>query len=111
MGLDATVYRWTCLLPGLLVVVPIAAAIALSAIALLNRQFVRRLRGGWFATVVGFALFTQAVAVVSYLLALDPAYRGAMVWELLSAPQPFTAGAIASGFFWFVLHPTTIIRR
>ena len=104
LGQEPDVYRWTCLLPGLLVAVPAVAAIALSIVADLNRRLGYRLPGGWLVTIGGFAVLTHTIAVGSYLLLLDPAYRNTMVWELVSIPQPFTAGVIASAFFWLALH-------
>ena len=104
-------YRWTCLLPGLLIVVPAAVGLLLSAIGYLTRRSGHRFPGGWLALTVATGLMTQLILTGAYLLALEPAYRGMMLRELLVIPQPFVAGAIAGAVFWMALQLVTRIAR
>lgn len=104
MRLDEATYRWTCLLPGLLIVVPAVVAILLSITNLLNNQIGRRLPDGWLVTTLAIGLLTQVILSGTYLLALDHAYRGRMMAEIIFAPQPFVAGAIAGLISWLTLH-------
>jgi len=104
MRLDAATYRWTCLLPGLLIVVPAVVAILLSVANLLNNRIGRRLPDGWLVTTLAVGLLTQVILSGAYLLALDHACRGRMMGEIISVPQPFVAGASVGLIFWLTLH-------
>ena len=106
---DAAIYRWTCLLPGLLIVVPVAVAFLLLLANLLNHRSGHRYPDGWLVTILGAGLLTQLILIGSYLLVLDPAYRGLMLGELMLIPQPFVAGAISGTVFWLTLHLATRI--
>ncbi len=101
---DEAIYRWLCLLPGLLIVVPIAVAFVLSFTSFLNARFGRRFPDGWFVTITGVGLRTHVVLSVSYLLALGPAYVEVFFREVIFIPQPFVAGATAAAVFWLTLH-------
>ena len=92
------------MLPGLLIVVPAGVAILLLIASFLNERSGRRFPDGWLVTIIAVGLLTQVVLVGGYLLALDPAYRGGLLGELLLVPQPFAAGAIAGAVFWVTLH-------
>lgn len=107
MGLEAATYRWTCLFPGLLFVVPTAIALLLGIVSYLNQRLGRRLPDGWLVTAAAAGLITQIVLLGSYLLILEPAYRGSMLGELLLIPQPFVAGAVAGAVFWITLNAST----
>ena len=89
------IYLWTCLLPGLLIAVPAVIGPLWSAIAYFIQRSGRRFPDGRLALTLGTGLITQAILIGAYLLALEPAYRGLMLRELLVIPQPFVAGAIA----------------
>ena len=97
------IYRWTCLLPGLLIVVPAVIGPLWSAITYFIQRSGRRFPDGWLALTLGSGLITQVILSGAYLLALEPAYRGMMLRELLVIPQPFVAGAIAGAVFWMAL--------
>ncbi len=99
---DAALYRWTCLLPGLLVVVPTALAAILALATFLNHRSERRFPDGWLVTVLGAGILTHVVLIGSYLIALGPAYHSMFV-EVLLVPQPFVAGVIAGTVFWVTL--------
>ena len=101
---DASVYRWTCLLPGLLIVVPAAVGLCLPIAMYLNRHLGHRFPDGWLATILAVGFFTQLVLVGAYLLFLEPAYRRLMLWEIALIPQPFVAGAISGGVYWATLN-------
>lgn len=101
---DPAVYRWTCLLPGLMLTVPIGAAFLLPAAIFLNDRLPRPLPDGWLVTIFAAGLFTQAVLCGSYLVALDPAYRRLFLAEVIFIPQPLVAGAIAGAVYWGALH-------
>lgn len=100
---DASVYRWTCMLPGLMIVVPAAIALCLPIAMYLNRRLVHRFPDGWIATILTVGVFTHLILVGGYLLLLEPPYRGLMFWEIAFIPQPFVAGAIAGGVYWATL--------
>lgn len=104
MRLEEATYRWTCLLPGLLIVVPAVVALLLSVANLLNDRYGCRLPDGWLVTALAVGLLTQVILSGAYLLALDHAYRGRMMAEIMFVPQPFVAGAIAGLIFWLTLH-------
>jgi hypothetical protein len=104
IGLDKSTYRWTCLLPGLLIVVPPALALVLPIASVINRRSGNHFPKGWLVTSAVAGLLTQIVLVGAYLLALDPAYRGMMLMELIFVPQPFVAGAVAGTVFWITLN-------
>lgn len=97
------IYRWTCLLPGLLIIVPAVIGTLLSAFGYLIQRSSRRFPDGWLGLTVASGLITQLVLIGAYLLALEPAYRGIMLGELLTIPQPFVAGAVSGAVFWVAL--------
>ncbi len=97
---DPTIYRWTCLLPGLLIVVSWPAGLLLPIASFLDQQAGRRFPDGWLATILACGLSTQAVLFGWYVFKLDPAYRSAFLLEMPFVPQPFLAGAIAGTVFW-----------
>ncbi len=99
---DAELYRWTCLLPGLLVVVPIVLAVILALADFLNHRSGRRFPDGWLVTVLAAGILTYVALTGSYLIALGPAYHSMFV-EVLLIPQPFVAGVIAGTVFWLTL--------
>lgn len=101
---SASRHRWTCLLPGLLIVVPAAVAIVLTIATLLNQRRKRPISDGWLVTVVAVGLLTQALLVVAYLIATGPAYIGSVLAQAVFVPQPFIAGAFAGAIFWTALH-------
>jgi hypothetical protein len=98
------VYRWTCLLPGLLLVVPVPVALLLPVAFALNHRWARLFPAGWLVTILTVGILTQAVLSFGYLLALNPAYRGLFLAEVLFIPQPFIAGVISGAVFWVALH-------
>ena len=101
---SAVVYRWTCLLPGLMITVPVAVALLLPFALVLNRRLARPFPEGWLVIVPGSGILTQVVLTGTYLVALDPAYRGLFLAEVIFIPQPFVAGAICGAVYWAGLH-------
>lgn len=101
---DPAVYRWTCLLPGLLTMVPVGVAVVLPIALALNARLARPLPDGWLVTVLGVGLVVQVVLATAYALVLGPAYRALFLAEIIFIPQPFVAGAIAGAVYWAVLH-------
>lgn len=99
---DPATYRWSCLLPGLMISASWPLALLLAAIAYLRRQPAKRSLKGFLAMTVGAGLLVHAVLLAAYLFLLDPAYRALGLEELLFLPQPFCAGAIGSAVFWIV---------
>ncbi len=100
---DAALYRWTCLLPSLLVSVPLFAAVILPVAMLLNTRFGRPVPDGWLPTVLLTGILSQAVLVGGYFYFLDSAYRDPFLAELLSIPQPFLAGVVAAAVYCSML--------
>lgn len=101
---DPATYRWTCLLPGLLIMVSVAVALLLTLALAVNRRRARPLPDGWLVVIIATGLFAQTVLYSGYLLTLDPAYRALFLFEVLSIPQPFVAGACSGAIYWGVLH-------
>lgn len=97
-------YRWTCLLPGLIVSVSFVAGLSLPVILIVNRWMGRRLPDGLLPIVVGTGVTTWIVLMGSYALMLDRAYRDLFFWEALTIPQPFLAGALAGLVFWMAVY-------
>lgn len=100
---DPVVYRWTCLLPGLLIPVPVVVALVLPAAGFLARKAPARLPDGWLVTTLTVGLTTQVVLMALYATTL-PAHRLAFLGEVFSIPQPFVAGAIAGAVYWMALN-------
>ena len=101
---DPATYRWTCLLPGMLVTVPVGVAVVLTIALALNRRLARPLPDGWLVIIPGAGLVAQIVLFGGYLLTLDAAYRAIFLEDLLLIPQPFVAGALSGAFYWVALH-------
>ena len=101
---DPATYRWTCLLPGLLVVTPIGVAVLAPIVLMLNRRQARPLPDGWLAFIPAAGVCTQIVLCGGYLLMLGAAYRELFLAEILFIPQPFVAGAISGAVFWITLN-------
>ena len=102
---DVAIYRWTCLLPGLLLVVPLGVALLLPPLLIVGRRRVPPVPDGWLVTILATGAATELVFLRAYFLYLDPAYRALFLKEALLIPQPFVAGAIAAGVYWLVLSP------
>ncbi|AZQ66182.1 hypothetical protein EF888_02985 [Silicimonas algicola] len=101
---DPEVYRWTCLLPGLLIMVPLVVAVILPLVMILNRRLARPFPDGWLPASVAFGVLTQLVLTLGFALTLGPAYRGAFLSEVLTIPQPFVAGFLSAAVYSFALH-------
>jgi len=101
---SATVYRWTCLLPGLLITVTPAVALLLPIAYTLNNRLTRPFPDGWLVIALAVGILTQVVLSGAYLFALDAAYRELFLAEVIFIPQPFVAGAIAGAVYWAALH-------
>ena len=106
LGREPWAYRWTCLLPGLMIVVPIGIALVLLAANLVAARLAVRLPGGWLTQPLAAGLFSHVVLIGAYVLALEPAYRGDLLGELLMIPQPFVAGFVAGVVYWLTLRAT-----
>lgn len=92
-------HRWTCLLPSLMVVIPLIAAILLTIFTILNRRLERPFPNGWLVTVLSFGLLTQILLVGAYLVAVGPGYLEPFLAQAIFIPQPFLAGAIAAAVY------------
>jgi hypothetical protein len=101
---DASDYRWTCLLPGLMIMVPAVVALCLPFAININRRLGRRFPDGWFVTILAVGAVTQLTFIGGFLLLLDPAYRGLLLNEIAFFPQPFVAGTIAGCIYWVALN-------
>ncbi len=102
---DPAVYRWTCLLPGLLILVPVVAALALLAAHVLARKVPARVPDGWLVATLTVGVATQAALPALYAAAL-PGHRFDVdvLGELFSIPQPFVAAAVAGAVYWTALN-------
>lgn len=100
---DPSLYRSTCLLPGLVFVVSPVAAAVLGAAYWLNSRLSRRFPDGWLAA----ALFTGAGAYIvligGYAILLGEAYRSVFFQDMVFLQQPFVAGAVSGFVFAAVL--------
>jgi hypothetical protein len=103
-SVSAAQYRWTCLFPGLLLVVPSAVAILLAIATVLNQRRKRSIPDGWLVTAFAAGIITQTHLVGGYMVAAGPAYAALFLALAILIPQPFIAGALASGVFWLALH-------
>jgi hypothetical protein len=101
---DPATYRWTCMLPGLLVVTPIGVAVLAPIVLMLNRRRARPLPDGWLVFVPATGVCTQILLCGGYLLMLGAAYGELFLAEILFIPQPFVAGAISGAVFWLALN-------
>lgn len=101
---DPAAYRWTCLLPGLLLIVPFATAIGLLIGTKVNYRLGWRLPDGWLTTILITGIFAQILWAATYLLALDPAYWRLFLAEIFLIPQPFFAGALAGAIYQATLY-------
>jgi hypothetical protein len=101
---STTVYRWTCLLPGLVFVSAVPMAGFLSIAMIVNQRLDRPFPDGWLTTVLAVGLLSQLLLSVVYLIVLDTAYRGQFLTEVIFIPQPFVAGAISGAVYWTALH-------
>jgi hypothetical protein len=99
-------HGWTCMLPGLMLVVPPVAALLLPMLTILNQRRDRRFPDGWLVTVLAIGLLTQVLFVGAYLFALlGQGYFGLWITvQIISVPQPFIAGAIAAAVYWTTLY-------
>ena len=81
---DPAAYRWTCLLPGLALIVPFATAIGLLIGTKINYRLGRLLPDGWLTTILITGLFAQIVLAATYLVVLNPAYwqRNRMISQI-----------------------------
>lgn len=100
------VYRWTCLLPRLLLLLPMLIAVFLPLAGWLNRRLPRPLPDGWTATALFTGLATQLVFVAFYASVLDPTYFRLFLAEAVYIPQPFVTGAVTAACYkaaldWF----------
>ena len=100
---DPAFYRWTCLLPGLMLTVPVIVAVALATVFSLNKRLTNPVPDGLLVTVFGAGLLMHLVMIGGYSFLLNPAYRGLFLWEQMRIPQPFLAGAVPAAVFWIVL--------
>lgn len=107
---DPATYRWTCLLPGLLVVTPIGVAVLAPIVLALNRRRARPLPDGWLAFIAAAGVCTQIVLCGAYLLMLGAAYAALFLAEVFFIPQPFVAGAISGAVFWVTLNRGRAVR-
>jgi hypothetical protein len=98
-------HRWTCLLPGLMLVVPPVMALLLTMFTILNQRLDRPYADGWLVTVLSAGTFAQVLFTGIYLLfAFGQGYFGLRIAvEVFSTPQPFVAGAIAGAVYWITL--------
>jgi hypothetical protein len=100
---DPALYRWTCLLPGLMVPVSIAVALLLPLAMLLNLRLGQPVPDGWLAVIMVVGTAAQAGLVGGYYLSLDAAYRRLFLSEVAFVPQPFVAGAISATVYMVAL--------
>lgn len=98
------VYRWTCLLPRLLLLLPMLIAVFLPISGWLNRRLHRPLPDGRLASALITGLATQLAFVASYAMVLDPAYFRAFLAEVVYIPQPFVTGAVTAASYKAALH-------
>ncbi len=80
---DVAIYRWTCLLPGLLLVVPLGVALLLPPLLIVGRRRVPPVPDGWLVTILATGAATELVFLSAYFLYLDPAYRALFLKEAL----------------------------
>lgn len=103
-------HNWTCLLPGLMLVVPPVAALLLTMFTILNQRRDRLIPDGWLVTVFAIGILAQVLFGGTYLLLLlGQGYFGLWITVqmfslVFSLPQPFIAGAIAAAVYWIALH-------
>lgn len=97
---NSELMRWGCLLPGLLIVVPIFLAALIPFGLWINRQ---RLPDGVLPGVICVGVLTHIALMALYLFFLDNAYRGSFLRAFLEIEQPFVAGALSAAVFWGVL--------
>ena len=103
---DPNLYRWTCLLPRLLLLLPAVIAVFLPLAGWMNRGLPRPLPDGWLAIVFGTGLVTQLSFLGFYSLVLDPANFQRFLAEAIQIPQPFVTGAVTAACYkaaldWF----------
>jgi hypothetical protein len=101
---DPEIYRWTCLLPGLLIMVPLVVAVILPFVMIVNRRLARPLPDGWLPASLATGILTQLLLTLGYALTLGQAYRGAFLSEVLTIPQPFVAGFLSAAVYSCALH-------
>lgn len=101
---DPSVYRWTCLLPDLMIAVPAVVAFCLPLAINFNRRLGHGFPDGWLMTTLAVGFVAHLALVGGYLLFVEPAYRSMLLGELAFIPQPFVAGAIAGGIYWVTLN-------
>ena len=99
LSLSPAIYRWTCLWPGLMVVVPVAGALVLPIGSMLNRRLPKPFPDGWLVSILVFGVLVHVLLMGAYLVALEPGYRGAFLLEAIAIPQPFVAGAATAACF------------
>lgn len=102
--LNHSSHRWMCLLPGLLLFVPLVTAILMTIFTVFNQRLERPFPNGWLVSVLTFGLVNQILFIGAYLVALGPGYLGPFLAGAIFIPQPFLAGAIAAAVYWIVLH-------
>ena len=100
-GID--VYAWTCLLPGnLFTAAPVAVAVLAAASAGSQKIFDWMKRHPLVLTVLTGAIVHAATAFIFGVL-VESGRRYGLLWDILSLPQPFVAGASAACVFAFAL--------
>ena len=95
MGGEKSVYRWTCLLPGLLKVVPAVVALVLPLVVYVGTRLGRKVSHGVVALSLGSGIVVHVVLMGTYAILLGPAYWEAALPEMLLILQPFVSGFVA----------------
>ena len=97
-------HRWTCLLPGLLLFIPIITAILMTIFTVFNQRLERPVPNGWLVSTLSFGMVTHIIFLVGYALALGPGYFDSFLTQAIFIPQLFLAGVIAASVYWIALY-------
>jgi hypothetical protein len=97
--MEPWLYRWTCLFPGLLIVVPPVLAGIFAVASYVNAHRKRPPARGFVPRLVLSGIGTQLVCLAGYAVFLVPAYREAFFVTSALVPQPFAAGAVAAATY------------
>ena len=99
VGKAPWLYRWTCLFPGLLIVVPPVLAGIFAVGASIDARRRSAPERAFIPRLVLSGIGTQLVCMAGYAVILDPAYREAFFATSALVPQPFAAGAVAAATY------------
>jgi hypothetical protein len=97
-------YDSLCLLPLLLLTMPIFGVPVLTAAFAINRRLQRPVPDGWLPTIILSGCLGQIAVSVFAFSTASPNFREIFFYDLLFVPQGFVAGLVTGAVFWLSLY-------